>query len=79
MSDLIERLTEIVGPPNLDHGGAVNEDYGHDEALTVPTRVPDVVARPASTAEVAAVLQVAGELGAHMYSHPSLVSLFTSQ
>ena len=63
MSDLIERLVAIAGEANVDHGDAVNEDYGHDEALTVVPRLPDAVVRPKSTDEVAAVLKLADETG----------------
>ena len=63
MSDLIEQLVTIVGETNVDHGDAVNEDYGHDEALTVEPRLPDAVVRPSDTEEVAAVLRLADGTG----------------
>jgi glycolate oxidase len=63
VSELIEQLTDIVGEGNVDSGDAVNEDYGHDEALTVVARRPDIVARPATTAEVAEILRVADATG----------------
>ena len=63
MSDLIEQLVSIAGEANVDHGDAVNEDYGHDEALTVEPRLPDAVVRPSATDEVAAVLRLADRTG----------------
>jgi glycolate oxidase len=63
VSELIEQLVTIVGEANVDHGDAVNEDYGHDEALTVKARRPDVVVRPDTTEEVAAVLALADGSG----------------
>jgi glycolate oxidase len=63
VSDLIEQLVTIVGDRHVDHGDAVNEDYGHDEALTVEPRIPDAVARPGTTEEVAAILALADETG----------------
>lgn len=42
-------------------GAEISEDYGHDEALTVPPHLPDVVVRPESTEQVAAILRIANE------------------
>ncbi len=61
-STLIDRLTEIVGAQHVLSGDAIGADYTHDEALTVPPGEPMAVARPADTAQVAAVLGVADEL-----------------
>ena len=58
-----ERLAAIVGPAHLDLGHRVSDDAGHDEALgAVPVR-PRAVVRPGSTAEVAAIVEAAGEEG----------------
>jgi glycolate oxidase len=54
-----DRLAAIVGPAHVDTGSAVPDDMCHDEALgTVPVR-PVAVVRPATTAEVAAVVLAA--------------------
>jgi glycolate oxidase len=63
MADITEQLAELVGPANVERGDDVNDDYGHDEALTARPVRPEVVVRPASTDEVAAVLRLASEAG----------------
>jgi glycolate oxidase len=61
MADVAALLEDVVGAGNLLTGDAVGDDYGHDEALTATPETPGFVARPASTAEVAALLRVADE------------------
>ena len=58
---LVEQLAVVVGTANVLTGDAVKEDYGHDEALTAVPQSPLAVVLPSSTAEVAALLQVADE------------------
>jgi glycolate oxidase len=58
---LVEQLAAVVGTANVLTGDAVKEDYGHDEALTAVPQSPLAVVLPSSTAEVAALLQVADE------------------
>jgi len=58
---LVEQLAVVVGTANVLTGDAVKEDYGHDEALTAVPQPPLAVVLPSSTAEVAALLQVADE------------------
>ena len=58
---LVEQLGAVVGTANVLTGDAVKEDYGHDEALTAVPQPPLAVVLPSSTAEVAALLQVADE------------------
>jgi len=58
---LVEQLGAVVGTANLLTSDAVKEDYGHDEALTAVPQLPLAVVLPSSTAEVAALLQVADE------------------
>ncbi len=58
-----DRLVEIVGVANVDTGVGVNEDDTHDEALTAAPVRPLAVVRPASTAEVAAVVALARSEG----------------
>jgi glycolate oxidase len=62
MTVLAELETAAGGRPVLA-GDDVGDDYGHDEALTVAAVRPAFVARPSCTAEVAALLAVAGEHG----------------
>lgn len=62
MSDLLERLAAAVGPGNVLVGDAIPEEATHDEALTAGPVVPLALVRPATTAEVAAVLRVADGL-----------------
>src|SRR4051794_26895638 len=62
MADLEARLSELLTPRHVDFGIAVGDDYTHDEALTGTPVRPVAVARPASTAQVAAILRVCDEL-----------------
>jgi glycolate oxidase len=43
-------------------GEAIRDDYTHDEALTAAWHAPDVVVRPASAVEVAAIVRIAADL-----------------
>ena len=61
MPDLLEALCGAVGANHLVTGDAISEDYGHDEALTVTAVIPAFVARPATTAEVSALVGIADE------------------
>ena len=63
MADLADALAEIVGGANVDAGDAVGDDDTHDECLTVAGVQPAAVVRPGTTEEVAAVVQLASELG----------------
>ena len=63
MSDLAERLAEIVGTANVTTGDAINDDDTHDEALGIEPATPAAVVRPATTAEVAQLATLADELG----------------
>jgi glycolate oxidase len=62
MSDLVEELGALVGADHVLSGDAISEDYGHDEALKARPVLPDVVVRPADSAETAAVVTLADEL-----------------
>jgi len=62
MSDLAERLAEIVGTANVTTGDAINDDDTHDEALGSTPATPAAVVRPSTTAEVAAIVAVADEM-----------------
>ncbi len=63
MPELIESLVGIVGAGAVTSGDEVHEDDTHDECLTVEAVRPLAVVRPTETAEVAAVLALAQELG----------------
>ncbi|MEY2434077.1 MAG: glycolate oxidase [Acidimicrobiaceae bacterium] len=56
-------MTEVVGAPHVLSGDAISDDYAHDEALSAAPHLPDVVVRPSSASEVAAVVRIAAELG----------------
>jgi glycolate oxidase len=60
---LVSGLTEAVGAAHLEVGDAISDDHTHDECLTVGPVVPAAVVHPATTAEVAAVVAVAGASG----------------
>ena len=62
MADLESRLLDVLEPRYLAFGAEVADDYTHDEALTaIPVR-PLAVARPGSTADVAAIVRICDEL-----------------
>jgi len=63
MSDIVESLTDVVGPDAVSSGDAVSDDYAHDEALTATARRPVAVVRPADTAEVTRIVALAAEAG----------------
>ena len=56
-----DAVVAAIGAEHLSVGDAISEDYSHDEALTVAGVRPRLVARPASTAEVAALVEIAEE------------------
>jgi len=63
VTDVRSLLAAAVGADQVLAAGDVPPDYGHDESLTVAAAAPAFVVRPGSTAEVAAVLKVAGAHG----------------
>ncbi len=63
MTDLLGRLTAVLGADQILVGDQINEDYGHDEAVTVQPILPLVVLRPRCTADVSAIVKIANELG----------------
>jgi len=56
-------LLDVFGAANVLAGDAISDDYTHDEALTAAPHAPDVVVRPSSADEVAALVRIASELG----------------
>ncbi len=71
MSDIVEALTEIVGVAGVSVGDTIHDDYAHDEALTAVAQRPLAVVRPASTAQVARVVEVAGRAGVSLTARGS--------
>jgi glycolate oxidase len=63
MADARSLLAAAVGAEHVLAAGDAIADYTHDETLSVPPGKPAFVVRPGCTAEVAAVLRAAGELG----------------
>ncbi len=63
MADLFDALRAIVGAEHVVVGDAISDDYAHDEALTATPQLPVAVVVPSDTAQVAAVLQLADDLG----------------
>ncbi len=63
MTAFEEVLAGIVGSAHVTAGGAVPDDYGHDECLTTSGVRPAAVVRPATTAHVAAIVAAANEAG----------------
>ena len=63
MSDVRKLLAAAVAPEHVLAAGEALADYGHDEALGLAPGEPAFVVRPGSTAEVAAVVRLAGEHG----------------
>jgi glycolate oxidase len=63
MSDLVETLTEAVGPAAISTGDEIADDYARDEALTARPQRPLAVVRPGTTAEVARIVTLAADAG----------------
>lgn len=61
MPDLATLFSHIVGHTHLLTGDAITDDYGHDEALTIPPQQPAYLAKPATAEDVAALLKAATE------------------
>ena len=57
-------IEAVVGAGNAFSGSDKTHDYGHDEfSMKEIAREPDLVVRPGTTAEVAAVLRIADAHG----------------
>jgi len=63
MSDIVEMLTDVVGEAAISTADAIHDDYTHDEALTAVARRPLAVVWPATTADVARIIDLAREAG----------------
>jgi glycolate oxidase len=61
--DVRSQLAAAVGAEHVLAPGDAIADYTHDETLSVPAGEPAFVVRPGCSAEVAAVLRAAGQLG----------------
>jgi glycolate oxidase len=57
-TELVDLLAGVVGRDHVQAGDVVDDDYAHDEALTATPQRPRAVVQPATTAEVAAVLEL---------------------
>lgn len=68
---LVERLAEVVGADHVLTGDRVSSDYGRDESLSVTAVIPAAVLRPASAAQVADVLRLAGAAGVRVTARGS--------
>ena len=62
-STIGDRLAAICGTAHVDVGDAVSDDLCHDESLGLEPVRPLAVVRPATTADVAAIVSAACELG----------------
>jgi lactate dehydrogenase (NAD+,ferredoxin) subunit LctD len=59
---ILERLAAVLGPSRVTSDPDIVSGYSHDEfSLREIARNPDVVVKPETTGEVAAVLRLAGE------------------
>jgi glycolate oxidase len=61
MTDVHAQLQKVVGVEYVLSGEMVQDDYTHDEAMTVAPVMPWAVVLPATTEDVSAVLRVATE------------------
>ena len=61
--ELVAALADVVGAAHVTSGATVNPDDTGDESLTVPSGAPRAVVRPSSTAEVAAIVDLARHHG----------------
>ncbi len=60
---LVEAMAAIVGAGHAHAGAAASDDYHHDECLTTEWSVPDVIACPADTEQVAAIARHCNDHG----------------
>jgi glycolate oxidase len=63
MAEIGGLLADIVGELNVLSGDEIPDQYGHDEALGLASAAPAAVVRPAGTAEVAAIVELACSAG----------------
>jgi glycolate oxidase len=61
MTEVVAQLQKVVGDSFVLSGSTVQDDYTHDEAMTVAPVSPLAVVLPASTQEVSEILRVASE------------------
>ncbi len=69
------QLAAVVGRQHLRVGDEILPEYGHDEALSLPPHVPDVVVLPGSTDEVARIVEVARALAVPVTARGSATGL----
>ncbi|MFC0432034.1 FAD-binding oxidoreductase [Kutzneria buriramensis] len=75
MTNVQDLLADAVGSANAVPGADASPDYSRDESLTCTPQTPAFVVRPGCTAEVAAVLRVAGREGIPVTARGSGTSL----
>jgi glycolate oxidase len=56
---VLDAFRRAVGPATVVTDADLSGDYAHDEALTVEPVLPEYLAWPTSTVEVAALLAIA--------------------
>ncbi len=59
-SSLVKRLADVVGPKYVSDESFVLESYTRDFGAMPPSR-PDIVVRPGTTEEIAAIMKIANE------------------
>ena len=60
-AEIAQLFAAVIGAGRVLVADAINDDYGHDEALSAKPERPAAVLRPESTEQVAAILRVANE------------------
>ena len=60
-AELAQKLEAIVGPQRFQCGGAVKEEYGHDEMPIYGKHLPEAVCLAESTEEVSAIMALCCE------------------
>jgi len=63
LGDLTTALADVVGTSHVIVGDAISDDLTHDEAITAAPVRPAAVVHPATTDEVAAIINVAAAQG----------------
>ncbi len=61
MGRIADLVATVIAADQIVVNGDISEDYLHDEGLNVEPRAPEVVVKPSTTAEVAALLRLAND------------------
>lgn len=62
MNKVAEELRAIVGDENVLVGDEINEEYGHDEAITIKPCLPEILVKPKSAQEISEILKLANRM-----------------